>query len=70
MKGYKTIAFNALMGVIAALGYWLPESAETLPGEAEVSQTLDMFWEAWTSIEVVGNMILRKITSTPMFKRE
>lgn len=70
MKGFKTIAFNAIMAVVAIAKVYWPEGAESLPGEFEVTQALDVFWEIFAAVSVVGNGALRAVTSTPMFKKE
>ena len=69
MKGFKTIAFNAIMAIVAVAKVYWPEGAESLPGEVEVQQSLDVFWKIWAAVQVVGNGALRTVTNTPMFKK-
>jgi succinylglutamate desuccinylase len=55
MKGYRTIVFNALMLVAGIAGN---EVAPDL-----MIQFVDAFLAAWA----VGNVILRRITDSPIF---
>lgn len=68
MKGYKTIAFNVIMAVITVLALFNP-GAELPTGET-VSESLDAVFAAISSVTVVGNMILRAVTNSPVFKKE
>ena len=57
MKGYRTIAFNALMLVGGLVG-------------AELDPTLvDRFLEAFLAVWAAGNGLLRAITNTPVFEK-
>jgi hypothetical protein len=68
MKGFKTIIFNALMGIIALWKIYFPE--QEMPGEAEVQAAVDVFWQILSGVTVAGNVLLRFVTKTPIFKRE
>ena len=57
MKGYRTIAFNALMLVGGLAG-------------AELDPTLvDRFLEAFMAVWAAGNGVLRAITNGPIFDK-
>ncbi len=58
MKGWKTILFNGLMLVIGLTG------ATVAP--EQVNAVVEGFIVIWT----VGNVILRAVTSSPIFKKE
>lgn len=57
MKGYRTIAFNAIMLLVAVFGI-----SEVSP-EMITSAVI-----AGANIWTLGNVILRAITNSPMFK--
>ena len=58
MKGFKTIGFNAIMLLGALTGAaWSPEL---------VNEWLNAFAILWGA----GNMILRAVTNTPIFRKE
>jgi hypothetical protein len=65
MKGYKTVAFNVIMGIIALLAVLNPEA--DLPDGALVSAGLDNVEAAFVAVWTVGNLILRAITSSKIF---
>lgn len=56
MKGFRTVAFNALMTLVGLFG------AEISPELAE--QAVGAFVLLWG----VGNVLLRAITNSPIFK--
>jgi hypothetical protein len=68
LKGYKTAIFNAVMTVVMVLRLWNPDAE--LPDADTVSQGLDTIDAAIAAIWGTGNMILRAITDTPIFKKE
>lgn len=68
MKGYKTIAFNAIMAVVAIV-HGLNNDAQ-LPDAAAVQGVVDSFSLWFDSALIVGNTILRVLTSSPIFKKE
>jgi hypothetical protein len=65
-KGYKTVAFNLIMTVLMMISLWLPEA--DLPEANVISQMLEGAEATLTTIWGVGNMILRAITDSPIFK--
>jgi hypothetical protein len=68
MKGYKTIAFNLLMAVIAVLSALNPEAE--LPSSEDVQSGVDAVSAAVAAVWGLGNILLRAITDTPIFKKE
>ena len=68
ITGFKTIAFNAIMGVIALWKIYYPE--QEMPGEVEVQAAVDTFWQIFAAVSVVGNGALRAVTKTSIFKKE
>ena len=68
LTGYKTIAFNLIVGLVALVRAVSPDT--DLPTEAEVSGTLDqLLLHADAIIAVVGNLWLRFVTKTPVFTK-
>ena len=63
-KGYKTVAFNVLMGLLVVLGAFLPDAV--IPSGEHVETTIATIWAI---VEVVGNLILRFKTTTKVFKK-
>ena len=58
LKGWRTIAFNVLTGALLLAS--LPEFIAVLPSE----------WVPWVALfNVLGNMGLRYITTTPMGRK-
>ena len=68
MKGYKTIAFNSLVAIIAIV-HALNPTAE-LPGQDAVQSVVDNFDTFLTIFATVGNGVLRAVTTTAIFKKE
>lgn len=68
MKGYKTIIFNSIMAIIAVV-YALNPDAEK-PSAEQVQGSVDAVEAGFTAVLTVGNVILRAITTSPVFKKE
>jgi hypothetical protein len=68
MKGYKTLVFNGLMAIVAIV-HALNTDAQ-LPDAAAVQGVVDQFSTWFEGALVVGNIILRAITTTPVLKKE
>ena len=66
MKGYKTIIFNLVMTGLMVLKMMSPETE--IPGEDEISAGIDLVDGAITFVWGIGNLFLRAITDTPVFK--
>lgn len=59
MKGYRTLAFNIVNAVMLILS--LPEVGDVIPAA----------WLPWHALMiVVGNSLLRFLTTTPVLKKE
>ena len=70
MKGYKTIIFNVIMSAVMVISMWNQDAASSLPDAAQVTSLIDQA-ETWiTAVWGVGNVILRSVTSTAIFKKE
>ncbi len=67
MKGYKTVVFNAALALVAIWKIYYPE--QEMPGEMEIERAVDVFWEIFSAVAVVGNVGLRAVTTTPIFKK-
>ena len=70
MKGYRTIAFNGVMGVVALTAAINPDMAAQAPTEAEVGQAVDKVFAGIAAVTMVGNFIQRAVTNSPIFKKE
>ncbi len=68
LTGYKTVAFNAVMAIVAIWKIYFPE--QEMPGEVEVQQAVDVFWKIFSAVAVGGNIALRAVTKTPIFRKE
>ena len=70
LKGYRTIAFNVVMGVtmiLTATGVIAPEE---VPGEDVLNAFLDNLEVVIGGVTTVVNVFLRTITDTPVGKKE
>ena len=67
MKGFKTVAFNIAMTVVALVKIFNPDAE--LPDEAAVQASVDLvevgFLSGWGTV----NLILRGLTDSPIFKK-
>lgn len=64
LKGYRTIIFNVIMaGLLVIRG--LHPTAE-LPDETAINALLDGILGSVEAITIIGNLILRAFTSTPV----
>lgn len=70
MKGWKTVTFNAVMTIVMVLSLWNPGEAENLPSKDEVQGLLDQADALLAGLWGVGNVILRAMTNTSIFRRE
>lgn len=68
LTGYKTIIFNAIMGIVFIAQAALPDSV--LPQADEVNSFLDaVLSQLDLLVTVVGNVWLRFKTTTPVFQK-
>jgi hypothetical protein len=68
LKGYRTVVFNAIMTLTMIYTLWQPDAV--LPDAETVNQTLDTVEAAIAALWGVGNVVLRAVTSSPIFKQE
>lgn len=68
LKGYRTIIFNVIMTAFMFIQLWNPSA--DLPSGPEVTEGLIQLETALAFIWGIGNIILRAITDTPIFKKE
>jgi len=68
LKGFKTIAFNLIMTLTMVYQMWQPDVE--LPDAEQVTGAIDSAEAAITAIWAIGNMWLRAITDSPIFKKE
>lgn len=68
MKGYKTLVFNGIMAIIAIVHALNTDAA--LPGADAVQGLVDQFSTWFDGAVLVGNIILRAVTTTPILKKE
>lgn len=68
MKGWKTVLFNVVMAIVASV-YALNPQAE-VPTAEQVHAGVNALEVAWGSVLVVGNLLLRAVTTSGIFKKE
>lgn len=66
-SGYKTVVFNVIMGLVTLVKALNPDA--TLPGEEVVHQGVDGFLLSLGVVWTIGGVVLRAITSSPIFKK-
>ena len=59
LQGYRTIIFNLLMALAAAVRVLWPEC----PADEDISKYFDAIWMI---VILVGNLVLRKFTTGPV----
>ena len=64
MTGYRTIIFNGLMGLFGFIRLFYPEII--LPTDADVNAFLNSVDVVWSFIMVIGNLVMRFVTKTPV----
>lgn len=67
LKGWRTLSFNVLMGILALWRTLRPE--DTLPADDMLEMLLNAIFASLESITVVGNVFLRFKTNTAIFKK-
>lgn len=67
LKGYKTVIFNIIMGLIMMVRAMNPDAE--VPGDEVVTSAIDALDVALTMVWSVGNLILRAVTTSPIFKK-
>jgi len=67
MKGYKTVAFNVIMTALMVISLWSPGS--DLPDAGTINKLLGDLEGVITAVWGIGNVVLRAVTDTPIFKK-
>lgn len=67
VKGYKTIAFNVIVGLL--LVWRAVRPADEIPSSEQVSALLDSLYASLDAILVVGNLVLRAVTDTALGRK-
>lgn len=68
MKGWKTVTFNVVMALIAVVYAMNPDAEK--PSVEQVQGGIDAAEGGFVAALSVGNIILRAITTSPIFKKE
>lgn len=68
LKGYRTIGFNVIMAILMLARAMNPEV--DLPDRQTVEGAVDGLTAGLASFWAVGNVILRAVTTSPIFKKE
>lgn len=69
MKGFKTVTFNAIMGVISVGVALNPDMISDAPTAEEVQAAVNSAYAAIGGVTMVGNWIIRAFTSSPIFRK-
>lgn len=70
MKGWRTIIFNAVIAALAALDMLAPVLLN-LMGMPEVQAIVPAAWRPWwVLVLALGNLWLRRVTTTPVGRSE
>jgi hypothetical protein len=67
VKGYKTVIFNVLIGLLMVWKAVSPESE--LPTPEMLNGLLDTLYASLEAILVVGNIVLRAVTNTAVGRK-
>ena len=70
IKGWKTILFNIIMTVVMLISVWGGFGDAPAPTGEDIQSAIDQLDAAIAAIWGIGNLILRAITNTSIFKRE
>jgi len=66
LQGYRTIIVNLLVAVLGVLAAAFPGAS--FPSPEELGVTVDQFVGALIAVVAIINVILRAVTSTPVFR--
>jgi hypothetical protein len=64
LKGYRTVIFNVIMAGLLVLRGIFPDAE--LPDETAINTMLDGLLGSVEVITIIGNLILRAFTTTPI----
>ena len=68
LQGYRTVIVNLLVAILGVIAVVFPGA--DLPTPEELGLTVDQFIGALIAFIGVLNVILRALTSTPVFQRK
>ena len=68
MQGYRTIVFNAIMAVLILVRSAWPDLV--VPTESDVNAFLSAVDSIFAAIMVIGNLVLRFVTKTPVGQKQ
>jgi hypothetical protein len=70
VKGYRTVLFNVAVLAVGTVALLNPDVASELPDEQQIKDGVDATVAAIVFIAGVGNLLLRTITNTPIFRKD
>jgi hypothetical protein len=66
LAGYRVVIFNAVMALLLVVKIFYPDAP--VPSAEDVNKHLDMVYALISFVTVIGNLVLRFFTKTPIFK--
>lgn len=71
MKGYKTVIFNSVMTLAMLAKVFNPESdVDPTVAADTASQGVDVVMAGGAALWGIGNVLLRSVTNSPIFKKD
>jgi hypothetical protein len=70
LKGYRTVAFNVVSGVVLLAMYASGHADTAAQTAAQAASALNDLLAAGAGVILVGNVVLRAVTDTSIFKSE
>lgn len=67
LKGYRTVIFNVIVGLLMVWRAVAP--GDEVPTEGMINTLIDSLFNALDAFLVVGNIVLRKLTDTPLGRK-
>lgn len=69
LKGYRTVAFNVVSGVVLAIAVATGHGVDAQHTAAQVTDALNQLLEAGSAVILAGNVVLRFLTTSPIFNK-
>lgn len=69
LKGYRTVAFNVVSGLVLGIAVVSGHSDTAAQTAAQATDALNSLLEAGSAVILVGNVVLRFFTDSPIFKK-
>ena len=69
MKGWRTVTFNILMAVVGVVVLTRPDAADGVPDASAINAALDHVEALYPFVVTLGNVLLRAVTNTAIFRR-